>query len=181
MVARLEQDHNSTLLTAALPHLPPVPRNVLLGFLENAAPDQALTSAINDALAAVVANNPSAADLAAFARALSSSVNREQRRQLLAVLLQHPLCHNVELLAAIGSRCWRDLHDDLLLAYLEALARNEQGSGAFNALVADLLALPGLRAHFMRALASPARSAELATAMARLLEQARAAEGGRLQ
>src|SRR5690606_4258818 len=181
VVARLEQDHNSALLTAALPHLPAVPRNVLLGFLENAAPDQALTSAINDVLAMVVGHQPTVADLAAFARALSNSVNMEQRRQLLAVLLQHPLCRHVEVLAAIGSRCWRDLHGELLLSYLEALARNEQGSGAFNALVADLLALPGLRAHFMHALASPARSAELVTAMARLLEQARAADGGRLQ
>lgn len=174
VVANLEQDHNSQLLAQALPQLPAVPRNALLGFLENVQPDQALTSALNDSLATVVANNASVADLAAFARALSQAVNIEQRQQLLRVLLAHPHGRSVELLAAIGSRCWQDLHGDLLLEYLEALARNEQGAGAFNALVADLLALPSMRAQFMQVLASPARSDVLASAFDALLTNTRA-------
>lgn len=169
LVARLDEDHNSALLASALPELPAQPRTVLLGFLEHVAIDQTLTSAVNDSLAKAVAVPIEAPELAAFARALSQSINVTQRAELISALLQHPLRYSVELLAAIGSRSWQDLTDDLLLQYLECLARNEQGADAFNVLVADLLALPGMRARFMAALASPKRSEELAQAFARLL------------
>lgn len=181
VVARLQQDHNNELLAGALPNMPAVPRNALLSFLENVAPDQLLTSALNDSLAVVVREQAAAADLAAYARALSGSVNVPQRQLLLSLLLQHPQSRAVELLAAVGSRCWRDLQGELLLQYLEALARNEQGSGAFNALVADLLALPGMRVHFMVAMASPHQSAELAQAIQQLFTLTRAADTGALQ
>ena len=181
VVANLQHECNSELLTAALPSLPAVPRNALLAFLENVQPDQALTSALNDSLAEVVRDQATVADLAAYARALSGSVNMAQRQELLRVLLQHPHNRAVELLAAIGSRCWRDLHGSLLLTYLEALARNEQGAGAFNALVADLLALPGMRGNFMAVMAAPERSPELVEAINRLFAQTRAADGGALQ
>lgn len=169
LVSRLDEDGNSELLAKAMAHLPSQPRTVLLGFLENVAPDQQLTSAINDALAQVVAKSVSAVELAAFARALSNSVNSVQRRDLLAAILQHELRYSVELLAAISSRSWADLHDELLLQFLECLARNEQGAGAFNALVTDLLSMPGMRQQFINALASPQRSDELAKAFEVLL------------
>lgn len=181
VVARLAEEQNETLLCKALPHLPAVPRNVVLGFLENAAPGQALTSAINDSLSQVVAGGAEVADLAAFARALSHSVNADQRVLLLQLLLQHPHSRSVELLAALGSRCWRDLQGGLLLAYLECLAVNEQGISAFNALVADLLALPGMRERFMEVFRSPQRSESLAQAIGQLLSLARQGDSGRLQ
>lgn len=180
VVARIGQEHNAGLLARALPNLPAIPRNALLGFLENTQPDQTLTSAINDTLAAVVAQQATAVDLAAFARALSQSVNISQRQQLLAILLQHPHRHSVELLAAIGSRCWQDLHGPLLQQYLENLAQNEQGAGAFNALVADLLALPGMRGQFLQVMAGTP-SAALQAAFDTLLQQTRGASGATLQ
>ncbi|MEK9765595.1 MAG: DUF3549 family protein, partial [Thalassolituus sp.] len=39
VISRLDEKHNTELLTQALPHIPAVPRNVILGFLENAEPD----------------------------------------------------------------------------------------------------------------------------------------------
>jgi len=178
VVARLDEEHNSLLVQKALPHLPAVPRNALLNFLENATPDQGLTSALNDTLSAVVAAGATVADLAAFVRALSYSVNADQRVLLLQVILAHPLKHDVELLAAIGSRCWRDLEGGLLLMYLECLAANAQGEGAFNALVADLLALPGMRERFMLVLGSPERSEKLSQMVGQLFALARQADGG---
>lgn len=173
VVARVDEDNNAALLTQAVAHLPGVPRNALLNFLENIEPDQALTSALNDSLSQTVAAGAGAADLAAFTRALSHSVNDDQRVLLLQALLQHPQKRAVELLAAIGSRCWNDLRGHLLLHYLEALADNEQGMGAFNALVADLLALPGMRARFMEVLRSPERSETLNQAIGQLFSLAR--------
>lgn len=169
VVSRLQHESNSGLLVEALPHIPAVVRNALLNFLENAQPNQELTSAINDSLAATVATMPSAQDLAAYARALSSSENTEQRQLLLLAILQHPLCLTVELLAAIGSRCWRDLQGDLLLTYLERLARNEQGRGAFNALLADILTLPNMKVEVLAVLASPQCSSELSQAFSELI------------
>lgn len=169
VVSCLSDDGNNQLLIGAMAQLPSQPRTVLLGFLENVAINQELTSAINDALAKAVAQPIEAAELAAFARALSQSANVVQRRELFAALLQHQHRYTVELLAAIASRCWQDLHGELLLQYLECLARNEQGEGAFNAIVADLLTMPGVRHQFVQALASPQRSNELAQAFEKLL------------
>lgn len=176
VVARLDEEHNSELLEKALPQLPAVPRNALLNFLENARPDQGLTSAINDTLSLVVAAGATVADLAAFVRALSYSVNPDQRVVLLQIIMAHPLKHDVELLASIGSRCWHDLEGGVLLTYLECLAVNTQGEGAFNALVADLLALPGMRERFMTVLAMPERSEQLNMRMGKLFNLAR--QGG---
>lgn len=169
IVSRVQQDDNNRLLIHALPHLPTVVRNALLNYFENIRPDQALTSAINDSLAVVVAGSPDAQDLAAFARALSDSENVEQRQLLLLAILQHPLNASVELLAAIGSRCWRDLKGELLLTYLECLARNEQGESAFNALLADVLTLPNMKVEVLSVLASPECSPELKQAFTRLV------------
>lgn len=169
VVACLSEDDNNQLLIQAVAQLPSQPRTVLLGFLENISINQELTSAINDALAQAVAQPIETAELAAFARALSQSENIMQRRELLAALLQHQHRYTVELLAAVASRCWQDLHGELLLQYLECLARNEQGEGAFNAIVADLLTMPGVRHQFIQALASPQRSTELAQAFEKLL------------
>ena len=173
VVARLNEDNNSLLLQNALPHMPSVPRNAVLGFLESQQPGQSLTSVINDTLSAVVAEGANAGDLAAFARALSQSVNADQRILLLQALLQHPAKHSIELLAAMGSRCWQDLRGNLLLNYLECLAHNEQGEGAFNALVGDLLSLPGMRQHFMAVLGSPERSDTLVKAIEKLFSMVR--------
>lgn len=177
VVARLDEDHNSQLLANALAFIPAVPRNALLNFLENARPDQQLTSAINDVLSVVVANGAQTADLAAFARALSNSVNVAQRCALLQILLAHPHAREVELLAAIGSRCWADLDGVLLQQYLECLAVNNQGEGAFNALVADILALPGMRIRVMNLLASGHLSEQLNHAVARLFSLVRSGQG----
>lgn len=169
VVSRLQQDNNNALLVEALPHLPVIVRNPILSFLENAHPDQILTSAINDSLAAAVATVPTAEELAAYARALSNSENIEQRQLLLLAILQHPLNKSVELLAAIGSRCWQDLKGDLLLTYLECLARNEQGKGAFNALLADLLTLANMKVEVLAVLALPECSPELSQAFTDLV------------
>lgn len=169
VVSHLDAEQNTEILAQALPQLPAQPRTVLLGFLENNAPNQLLTSAINDTLAQAVAQPIEAEELAAFVRALSNSQNLVQRRELLGAILQHEHRYSVELLAAISSRSWMDLHGELLLQFLECLARNEQGAGAFNALVADLLTLPGMRQQFIQTLALPQRSEELVSAFNSLL------------
>lgn len=169
VVARIAEDNNERLLAQAIGQMPAVPRNVLLGYLENSQPGHELTVAINDCLSTVVAAGPQAADLAAFARALSNSVNEQQRQLLLQAILAHPVSQSVEVLAAIGSRCWHDLEGELLKAYLECLAVNEQGDNAFMALVADLMTLAGMRERILTVFRSPERSDALSRAIGKLM------------
>lgn len=170
VIAGLDDDNNQALLAQAMPFLPQVPLNVVLGFLENQSPDQVLTSAINDRLAAVIDSGATPADLAAFARALSHSQNIQQRRLLLQAMLQHPQSCSVEVLAAISSRCWADLEGGLLIAFLETLARNEQGQDAFTALVGDMMTLTGMRHRMLAAFSDESRSDVLDHAIRELLQ-----------
>lgn len=174
-VARLKDGASVAMLAAALPHLPAVPRNSLLAFLENIEVGHELSLALNDCLSMVVSDGASEADLAAFVRALSQSVNHAQRMALLQVMLAHPLGRSLEVLAAIGSRCWQDLRGSLLQGWLENLAINEQGQAAFNALVGELMALPGCRAAVMAVFREPQRSDALSRAIGALLQQVRQA------
>lgn len=181
VVARLGQDNNEALLSGAIGKMPAVPRNVLLGYLENAQPGHDLTVAVNDCLSQVVAAGPEAGDLAAFARALSRSVNIQQRQLLLQAILAHPVSRSVEVLAALGSRCWQDLSGERLLAYLEVLADNEeaekgQGTQVFCALVADLMTLPGMREQILQAFRNPQRSDKLSAAIGELMSLVNAAD-----
>lgn len=173
VVARLEQEGNQVLIRDAMGHMPAVPRNVVLGFLENTAPNQELTLAINDCLASVVEQQASAADLAAFARALSQSAQLEQRRALLLAILAHPNAADMEVMAAVSSRCWSDLEGDLLLQYLERLAETDQQGQAFMPLVSDLMTLPGKREHVMEAFRHPRRTPRLIAAIGDLLNRVR--------
>lgn len=175
VVARLDEDRNSELLQKALPEMDKteakIPRNVLLGFLENAEPDVNLTIALTDSLAANMKGQPDATDLALYCRAMSQSVSVNHRRDVLQLVLQHPLASEVEILSAVGSRCWQDLEGDTLSLYLEKLAL--AGQDVFLALVADLMTLPGKRKQVLEAFRNPQRSEELGTAIGVLMGAAR--------
>ncbi|MFT5307588.1 MAG: hypothetical protein ACI9NA_001412 [Gammaproteobacteria bacterium] len=171
VVARIDEDNNDVLLCQAMPKMAAVPRNVLLGFLENATPGLNLTLAISDSLAQVVADNASAADLAAFARGLSGSSSVPQRQQLLGAILAHPEARSIEVLSAIGSRCWLDLSDERLQIYLEHLAA--VGQDSFITLIADLMTLPSMRERILAAFRNPERSDTLSAAIGKLMNLAR--------
>lgn len=176
VVARSDEDQNQALLAQSLSYMPSTPRNIVLGYLENTRPSQTLALAMNDCLSQVVAAGASAVDLAAFARGLSRIENHQQRQLLLQVLLAHPASTSVEVLAAMGSRCWQDLTGELLFSYLECLAINDQGLDAFNTLLAELMALPGMREHILHIFRRPDRSESLSSAIDQLMASVREQE-----
>ncbi|MDF1762247.1 MAG: DUF3549 family protein [Oleibacter sp.] len=176
VVVRLDEDNNARLLTQAFSQslLPQAPRNALLNLLENATPDAGLSVAITDNLAAVMATDDevlNATTLSAFCRALSSSVSRDLRQQTLSVVLAHPLAGDIEMLSAIGSRCWQDLFGERLLRYLELLAA--AGNETFMALIADLMTIPSMRERIMGAFRDESRSEQLSNAIGYLFSVAR--------
>jgi hypothetical protein len=170
VVVSIDKDKNAKLVAQGIANMPATPLNTLLGFLENIEPDFPLSVAINDRLAKVIEQGAEPADLAAFIRALSHSQNIEQRKMLIEVILLHPKSSSIEVLASIASRCWQDLEGELLLAFLNVLASNEQGQAAFNALVADLMPLPNKREHILQAFRSEKRSEELMIAIGNLMK-----------
>lgn len=170
VVVNLDEDGNEKLVIDALANMPIEPLRAVLNYLENVHPNSALTIAINDRLAQVIAGNAESADLAAFSRALSHSQNEVQRRQLLSAILQHPKTQNIEVLAAIASRCWQDLEGDLLMAFLELLAGNDQGQNAFNAIIGDLMPLKGMREAVLGVFRDPSRSDVLTAAIEGLMK-----------
>ena len=170
VIVNIDKDNNAKLVADGINNMPTTPLNVMLGFLENIEPDFQLSVAINDRLAKIIEDGAEAADLAAFVRALSQSQNIDQRQVLFEVILLHPKATSVEVLASMASRCWQDLKGDLLLAFLNVLAKNDQGQGAFNALIADLMPLPNKREHILQAFRSEKRSEALMTAIGNLMK-----------
>lgn len=171
VVARIEEDHNRDLLIAALPQMPSVPRNIFLGFLENIEVDHTVSLALSDLFTQLTAGEPEGADLAAICRAVSSCVSESTRQALLTQVLAQPKATELEVLSAVGSRCWQDLKGELMLTYLELLAA--RGQDVFVALVADLMTLPGQRARVMEAFRHPTRTDELTNAIGSFMAMAR--------
>jgi septum formation inhibitor-activating ATPase MinD len=78
---------------------------------------------------------------------------------------------DVEVVAAIASRCYNDLADaDLGLQFLELLAK--LGHENFIRVITDLMALNELRPHLLQAMRQPKRSQELMEAIGALFEKA---------
>ena len=84
-------------------------------------------------------------------------------------VLKHSCSRNIDILATITGRIWRVLEQDAICQlFLEQLARNDAGQEGFNQLIVDVLYLPGMRPHIMKALRSPQRSKELTVAVGKL-------------
>jgi len=94
---------------------------------------------------------------------------------------------DIEVLATIAGRCWLlIIHSELLPFFLEALANttfiNEeqnntleqkkiQRQGAFNAILSDLMFIPGIRTHILQEFRSAERSEQLTQAIGAFLKK----------
>lgn len=166
-VARLDDDNNARVLKNALEQMPIEPYGAFASMLEHEKIGVELAETIQQRLRrALQQNEPGLAEVVTGLRAISCSSAEGLRKPLLLDVLSRPIGRNVEILAAIASRCWHDLRDqDLVVTYLEALAENELGQDAFNQLLADLMFIPGLRQGFLQAFRHPQRSASLSQKM----------------
>jgi len=75
--------------------------------------------------------------------------------------LKSSVASEIEILAAISGRSWVDLENsEILQRFVENLAQQEQQ--AFNAIVADLIMIPGMRERILGVMRSENRSQEMA-------------------
>ncbi len=161
---------NEQLLIAALTQIPRPPFIALGNCLENYPISATLTRAIYQRANHELIHNSDPLSLALFCaaaiRATSQSQLAHQPALFIQQILQSPVSRNIEILAAISGRCWNTLKQyEVLMPYLEALARTEHGQGAFNAIMADLMFIPGMRDAILHTFRSPERSNSLSQAI----------------
>ena len=166
VAARLEEkgsdsdkESNAVLLQKAFSQMPEEP---LLNFsyaLENVIPQGGLTvslfARLNQELELGASGN--VAIVAALIRALSASQPETARKEFLSNVLSTLFASEIEVLAAISGRAWKDLASlDLLSAFVGRLA--DQDQAAFNAILADLMMIPGMREPVLAIMRSPERT-----------------------
>ena len=188
--ARLDEFYNSEtneqLLIKGITHLPLSPLQVFGICLENQIISKALTQTIYDNLTQTLAqtNNDRLENIAlciTSIRASAQSIDEKLQIKLLTTILNSSAGTDIEVLATIAGRCWLLIaNPEILSPFLEALANttfvdrgqtytSEQKQihrqGAFNAILSDLMFIPGMRIHILEKFRSPERSEQLTQAI----------------
>ncbi len=164
------QDHQSALRQG----LKIAPAPAFIGFaqlLEHEAINAKLCQTLIDRLYRELQEpQPNQSLVAAAIRGMSHSEAKGLRRQALTKAMATMPDADVEVVAAIASRCCADLEDtELGLQFLELLAK--LGHDNFIQVIADLMALPELKASIMQALRHPNRSETLMAAIGALFQR----------
>ncbi len=159
VVARLHNENNEALLAGAVGTMPTTPLQSYSQALENVMFGEALFNALLARLQIEI-NENNVALISALIRAISSSPLNELKTATLLQVLESPLGFEIEVLVAISGRSWNDLKDKILLpVFVEKLA--QQDDVAFNAILADLIMIPGMRDLILDVMRSELRSPEL--------------------
>lgn len=162
VVARLDSQDNDILLKDSIPEMPTEP---LLNFayaLENVKPQGLLAESLITRLRKELALGKVAnvVLIAALVRALSGSLPEKRRRDVLLEVIGSSFASEIEVLAAISGRAWKDLVSlDLLVPFITKLAGQDQA--VFNAILADLMMIPGMRETVFTVLRDPQRPESL--------------------
>ncbi|WP_210396873.1 DUF3549 family protein [Motiliproteus sediminis] len=168
LCARLDERDNDRLLASALNDLPDAPLQALCTQLEHVDPGHRVTQALTERLRQQLNQVGEGNDVvvSTLVRALSQSQSDGLRIGALEQVLSTPAGGSVEVLAAIGSRCWGDLMQPALRQrFLEQLAASEAGQDGFNRMLIDLIFIPGMRPCIMDSLRNPERSEALSAAI----------------
>jgi hypothetical protein len=166
----------SDLLTNNIHRLPLIPFQALGQCLEHHHLDAKLEAEIvNKAVRVLteesVRENQIAVCVAAL-HALSLAEHSSGLAALIWQILNSEISSNIEILATISGRCWLQLQQPQILHhFLEALAHSEQGQGAFNAIIADLMYIPGMREFVLEAFRAQERSDQLSQAIGAFFAQ----------
>lgn len=160
VVTRLDEEDNAALLADAIPQMPSTPLQSFAHSLENIIFDKPLFDAILTRLRLELNDAEDIVLLAALIRSISSQAVGEEKTKVLTEVLQSPAASQIEVIAAISGRSWVDLENQKLLSlFVEKLAFQEQM--AFNAILADLIMIPGMRDLVLATMRDENRSAEL--------------------
>lgn len=157
VVARLDQDNNEANLITAIDVMPDAPLENFSQMLENTVISEELFNALKTRLdQETIKHPPNVLLVSALLRGVSGS-SQNLKKNAYHHVLQSSLGSEIEVLAAISGRSWESLLEPVLLAlFMEKLAQHEHVS--FNAILADLLVIPGMREHIFATMRNPNRS-----------------------
>lgn len=170
VAVRLE-DYEETLgLIETIPKLSDEPFIVLSTFLEHAEPAAGIVEVLAQRVdMELQEKQPDIARLCACLRAASNSPAKGLVDQMVMHTLKHQCSQNIEVLAIISGRIWRVLEQDhICQLFVEKLAENDAGYSGFSQLLVDVMFIPGIRSHIMKALRSPNRSDKLTRYIGRM-------------
>ena len=173
LAARLDEDDNNDMLSRAIGELPPQPLDALCQCLEHEAIEDNLALAIAEVMEPLLANGQDNANLISLClRGISFARNQQLVQEQVFNVLASTAATNPEVLASISGRCWETLKSEqLMLAYLENLARCPEGQEFFNLVVVDIINIPGMSEPLHQAIRNPQRSELLSTAIGGLFKQ----------
>lgn len=161
VIARLHIDNNESLLAGVVAEMPEVPLSSYAQALENVVFGEVLFHALTARIKAeIVKSELNIALVATLIRSISSYSGNEKITVLLDIM-QTPSADEIEIIAAISGRSWRDLENESLRqAFVEKLSQQEQM--AFSAIIFDLIMIPEMRELILGEMRSENRSPELA-------------------
>lgn len=170
VAVRLE-DHQETLgLIETIPSLPDEPFAVLSMFLEHAEPAAGIVEVLAQRVdMELQEKQPDIERITACLRAASNSPATGLVDQMVIRVLKHDCSLDIEVLAIISGRIWRVLEQKTIcMLFLERLAKTEYGYSGFSQLLSDVMFMPGMREHILKALRSPERSDKLSRYVGRM-------------
>lgn len=172
VACRLDEEGNAKLLQQAISQLPEEPLDALSQCLEHERIPDGLSQALADRLQTILSKAPIDHNLVSMClRALSNADNTQLAQQQVKLVLATEAGINPEVLASISGRCWLTLKSpELMLSFLEQLARCKEGQEFFNLVIIDLINIPGMQDHLNQAIRNSNRSEQLSSAIGRLFK-----------
>lgn len=162
LAVRFREDHNAQLIADAIPQIAVQPLEALCQCLENLAIPLNIASALQLRLDQELAlPAPDNSIVSFLCRAVSLSESATTIDSLFQKVLSSQAANSPEVLSAFSARCWSWLSEQAnAKLYLNALADADQE--IFNACIADLLYLPGMRDSLLSVIRDPQRPDKLA-------------------
>lgn len=172
VACRLDEDGNAELLQQAINQLPEQPFDALSQCLEHERIPGGLDQALADRLQTLLSQaSMDANQISLCLRALSNADDGQLLQQQIQQVLATEVGSNPEVLASISGRCWLALQQPALMqAFLEQLARCNEGQAFFNLVIVDLINIPGMQEHLNQAIRNSERSEQLSSAIGRLFQ-----------
>ena len=173
VAVRLESLEETLGLIETIPTLPDESFSVLSTFLEHAEPTAGIVEVLMQRVnMELQEKQPDIERVCACLRAASNSPATGLVDQMVIRVLKHKCSEDIEILAIISGRIWRVLEQKVIcVLFLEKLAKTEFGYSGFSQLLSDVMFMPGMREHILKALRSPDRSEKLSRYVGRIFAQ----------
>jgi len=166
---RSEEKEIEELFLKALPKLPEQPFAAFCQYLENETCPTRLAEAL---LKRYQATPDSPATALNCIRAIANTKATGILQQLIIEVLKNAnISTDPQVIIAISAKAWQCLEDEKLRRlFLDNLSNNQAGQDYFNAVIIDLMFIPGMRVRILGDFRNPERSESLSNAVGQFFQ-----------